>query len=151
MPDGSESRTDQNWWQRAVRSAPGQAARWLAVLGLVIWRWQSGVPRDFTGWLPVLIVAVVLLLPDAESVAFGGVRIEMRRTREEIAGLRQQVMQMQITQASAVGPVFGNDAIEALFGLGRRVAEGEESGVAPRERTPRPGALRPGQMNPGQP
>jgi hypothetical protein len=117
VPDmsGDESQpAARNWWQRAVRSGYGQAARWLAVLGLVLWRWAAGAPTTFTGWLPVLIVAVVLLLPDAESVDFGGIRLEMRRTREEIVGLRQQVTQLQITQAGAVGAVIGTDAIKEL-------------------------------------
>ncbi len=67
----------------------------------MLWRWAAGVPSGFSGWLPILIIAVLLLLPDAESVAFGGVTLEMRRTREEITGLRQQVMQLQVAQASA--------------------------------------------------
>lgn len=90
-----------NWWQRAVHSGTGQAVRWVAVLGLVLGRWVAGVPSSFTGWLPVLILAVLLLLPDADSVAFGGVQLEMRRTREEVAGLRNEVMQFQVAQARA--------------------------------------------------
>jgi hypothetical protein len=96
---GREARP--NWLQRAVHSGTGQAIRWGAVLGLVLWRWAAGVPSGFSGWLPILIIGVLLLLPDAESVAFGGVTLEMRRTREEITGLRQQVMQLQVAQARA--------------------------------------------------
>jgi hypothetical protein len=125
-------RADQNWWQRAVGSGLGQALRWLAVLGLVIWRWQAGRPPSFIGWVPVLVVGLLLLLPDAESVAFGGVKLEMRRTREEITGLRQQVTQLQIAHASSVGQMIGNDAIDAFLGISKRVREDEASGVAPR-------------------
>jgi hypothetical protein len=99
---GSGRRSDEpNWLDRAVHSGTGQAIRWGGVLGLVIWRWAAGLPSGFTGWLPVVIVALLLLLPDAESVAFGAVKLEMRRTREEMTGLRQQVMQLQVAQARA--------------------------------------------------
>jgi hypothetical protein len=149
MPDNG-GRADQNWWQRAVHSGAGQAARWLAVLGLVIWRWQTGAPSSLTGWVPVAVVALVLLLPDAESVAFGGVRLELRRTREEIAGLRQQVTQLQIAHASSVGQMIGTDAINAFLGISRRVREDEASGVAPRtppaDGEPAGGATSPGEL-----
>jgi hypothetical protein len=39
---------------------------------------------------------VLLLLSDADSVAFAGVKLEMRRARAEVAALRQQVMQLQV-------------------------------------------------------
>jgi hypothetical protein len=35
--------------------------------------------------VPVLIVLVLLRRPFAESVAFGGVKLEMRRAREKLA------------------------------------------------------------------
>jgi hypothetical protein len=94
---------EPNWWLRAVRSGTGQAIRWLAVLGLVVWRWAAGAPSGFSGWLPVLIIVVLLLLPDADTVAFGGVQLEMRRTREEVTGLREQVTNLQVAQAKATG------------------------------------------------
>ncbi len=144
MPGDDSQPAKPNWWQRAVHSGIGQAARWLAVLGLVIWRWQAGVPSTFIGWLPVLVVGVLLLLPEAESVEFAGVKLEMRRTKQEVANLRQQVTQLQVTQlqaaqAGAIGAVFGNDAIRefghALASLANKVAADEASGVAPRDRT----------------
>ena len=101
MASGGRKADEPNWLERVVHSGTGQAIRWGGVLGLVLWRWAAGVPSGFSGWLPILIIAVLLLLPDAESVAFGGVTLEMRRTREEITGLRQQVMQLQVAQASA--------------------------------------------------
>ena len=67
----------------------------------MLWRWAAGAPNDFTGWLPVVIVAVVLLLPDADSIAFGEVKLEMRRTREDVAVLRQQITNLQVAQARA--------------------------------------------------
>ncbi|MGO8956553.1 MAG: hypothetical protein ACLQFR_04160 [Streptosporangiaceae bacterium] len=113
-----------NWWQRALGSGAGQAVRWLVVLALVVGHWlvtvlgpvtghghwlttaslvfgQKGNPGSFTGWVPVIVISVLLLLPDADSVAFGGVKLEMRRTREEVTGLRSQVTNLQVAQARA--------------------------------------------------
>jgi hypothetical protein len=111
-----------NWWQRAIRSGTGQAIRWLAVLGLVLWRWADGVPSHFSPWLPVLIVSVLLLLPDADSVAFGGVKLEMRRAREEVEGLRQQVTQLQVAQAREAA---------AAAAVPAEVKANEEAGIEP--------------------
>lgn len=131
---------EPNWWQRAVHSSPGQAVRWLAVLGLVLWRWADGAPSGFMGWLPVLIVSVLLLLPDADSVAFAGVKLEMRKAREEVAGLRQQVAQLQVAQARAAGIGALNVATEnpevakalaATVGLTAQIVGGEKSEIEP--------------------
>lgn len=90
--------------------------RWLGALGLVVWRWQSGGPTTWFGWVPVLIVVGLLLLPDLDSITIGGLKLEVRRAREEVADLRQQVKQLQVSQANAVGAVIGNDAISAFSG-----------------------------------
>ena len=71
MASGGRKADEPNWLERAAHSGTGQAIRWGGVLGLVLWRWAAGVPSGFPGWLPILIIAVLLLLPDAESVAFG--------------------------------------------------------------------------------
>jgi hypothetical protein len=135
---GTEPAADKpNWWQRGVRSGMGQAIRWLAVLGLVLWRWAAGLPSGFTGWVPVLIVSVLLLLPDADSVAFAGVKLEMRRAREEVAALRLQVTQLQVAQASAgaIGavnfelPPALRDALLAAVKLPTQVAASEGSEI----------------------
>lgn len=64
---------------------------------------QKGKPGSFSGWVPVIIISVVLLLPDADSIAFGGMKLEMRRTRSEVAGLRQQIGLLRIqSQHTAV-------------------------------------------------
>jgi hypothetical protein len=137
---------EPNWWQKAVRSGWGQAARWLAVLGLVLWRWAEGLPSDFKGWVPVLIISVLLLLPDADSVAFGGVKLEMRQTREEVAGIRQQIMQLQVAQArsGAIGTLSvatDNPAVAkeigAAIGMQAQIRLGEESESEPYDPGPR--------------
>jgi len=140
MTSGGPAADKTNWWQRVVRSGTGQAVRWLAVLGLVLWRWADGLPSGFAGWVPVLIVSVLLLLPDADSVAFAGVKLEMRRAREEVAGLRQQVAQLQVAQArsGAIGtfslatdnPAVARE-VSAALGMSAQIAASEESEIEP--------------------
>jgi hypothetical protein len=94
---------------------PGQAARWTAVLGLILWRWASGWPSAATGWVPVAVVALLFLLPDAGSVAFGGVTIEIRRTREDLQTLTGQVLHLQQLQVAAVSSTATGNRLSLTF------------------------------------
>jgi hypothetical protein len=124
-----------NWWQQALRSGTGQAIRWLLVLILLVGHWlvttlgpiaghghwlttgsqvfgQKGNPGNFAGWVPVIIISVLLLLPDLESVAFGGVKLEMRRTREEVTDLREQITNLVTAQAQARAGAIGTLSLQ---------------------------------------
>jgi hypothetical protein len=128
-----------NWWLRGARSGPGQAIRWLLVLALTVGHWlvttlgslhghglwltragmvlgQRGNPGSFAGWVPVIIISVVLLLPDVETVAFGGVKLEMRRTQAEVADLRAQLALVKQDQSQT-------QEIHNHFHIGGQVAE----------------------------
>lgn len=168
MPEGNEpprpAEAKPNWWQQALRSGTGQAIRWLLVLILLLGHWlvttlgpitghghwltsaslvfgQKGNPGNFAGWVPVIIISVLLLLPDLESVAFGGVKLEMRRTREEVAGLRDQITNLQIAQAraGAIGaltlhtdnPEVAARVIATAVGVPARIAANEGTPAEP--------------------
>jgi hypothetical protein len=128
-----------NWWLRGARSGPGQAIRWLLVLALTVGHWlvttlgplhnhglwltragmvlgQRGNPGSFAGWVPVIIISVVLLLPDVETVAFGGVKLEMRRTQAEVADLRDQLALVKQDQSQ-------KQELHSHFYLGGKVAD----------------------------
>jgi hypothetical protein len=77
---------------------------------------QRGNPGSFAGWIPVIIVSVVLLLPDVETVAFGGVKLEMRRTQEEVADLRAQLTLLKQDQEQT-------QEVHNHFYIGGKVAE----------------------------
>ena len=94
------ARTDAQW-QQSRDMAPLPLYRWLVVIGLLAWRWAAGIPNNIDGWLGVLAICLVLVLPDAASIAVGGLKIEMRQAKEEVANLKQQMFQMQIQQAAA--------------------------------------------------
>jgi hypothetical protein len=139
--------------------------QWLSSAHIPVGRWASGGPHTTIGFLPYILLILLLILPDADSVAFGGLRLEMRRTQQEVSGLRDQVTQLQVAQAeatataAAIGALtFATDSPEvarlyaAAFGVPARVAENEQSGLAPRSAlTSVLGAARPGTMAPGQP
>lgn len=157
-------------WDRVVRSSAGQAMRWLAVLILLLGHWlvtmlgpitghahwlttaslvfgQKGNPGSFAGWVPVIIISLLLLLPDAESVAFGTVKLQMRQTREEVTGLRDQVTtlhatvhatQLQVAKASAlsIGQLLVTDPqmlkdLLAAFGTPKKIAESDDADDVP--------------------
>jgi hypothetical protein len=151
-----DKKADQNWWLRGLRSGTGQAVRWLLVLAVVVGHWlatvlgpvtghgrwltdgslvfgQKGNPGSFSGWVPVVIISVVLLLPDVDSIAFGGMKLEMRRTRSEVAGLRQQIGLLSIqSQHTAVNVIVtGLATAGAAADIGERQAGDDAHFAAP--------------------
>jgi hypothetical protein len=58
--------------------------RYLGALGVVVGAWDvMGTPHSATAWLPVLVVVLLLLLPDASSIAFAGFAWQARQARDE--------------------------------------------------------------------
>jgi hypothetical protein len=139
--------------------------QWLSSARIPVGRWASGGPHTTVGFLPYIVLILLLILPEADSVAFGGLRLEMRRTQREVSGLRDQVTQLQVAQAEATATAAAIGALTvatenpevmklfaAAFGVAAKVVESEQSGLAPRSAfTSAPGAARPGMMTPGQP
>jgi hypothetical protein len=67
---------DEKVW-RTAQGAPFQFARWLAALAAVLIDWaQFGPPQNAVTYLPVLTLVALLLMPDAKSVGFGGLKFE---------------------------------------------------------------------------
>jgi hypothetical protein len=93
-------------WRRRVHSIdPGKppltVLRWASVLGLAIAWWAAGAktspPRQ---WVPYVIAAAALTLPDIAGLAIGGFRVDLKRTQDEVAALklRLDVRQTQTTE-----------------------------------------------------
>jgi len=71
-------------WQKESDSMPLRTLRWAAVVGLVIWWWiQNGTPHNVVSWLPVFVLGVLLLLPDAASITIGSVTWNARRSARQ--------------------------------------------------------------------
>jgi hypothetical protein len=70
--------------RQTPQGAPFQCVRWLAALTAVLVNWiESGLPPSAVAYLPVLTVVALLLLPDAQSIGFAGLRFE-RLTNEMV-------------------------------------------------------------------
>jgi hypothetical protein len=83
---------DADAWRRLRDGAPFRFVRWLAALGIVGFTWYlGGTPKSAVAWLPVLVVVVLLLLPDASSVAFGGFIWQAREAADEAKQARDEV------------------------------------------------------------
>jgi hypothetical protein len=102
-------------WRRRLRGLdpgkpPVSVLRWLAVLGIALTWWANGTPTSpLSEWLPYVVIAGVLILPDVAGFAVGGLRVDMRDAQDDIARLRQDVnAQARATSTSIVA--FGNDA-----------------------------------------
>ncbi len=99
------------WRRRLRRIDPGKpplsVMRWFAVLGIALAWWANGAPTSLLGaWLPYAVIAGVLILPDLAGFAVGGLRVDMREARDEIARLRQDVnAQARATASASVGPI----------------------------------------------
>ena len=83
--------------------------RWLAVLGIALAWWANGAPTSpLDKWLPYVIIAGGLILPDVAGFAVGGLRVDMREARREIAQLRQD-LNAQARASSTTIVDIGND------------------------------------------
>jgi hypothetical protein len=108
-------------WEQIMHSSWSQAVRWLAAVALVIGNWAiTARPGALAAWLPVIIISVVLVVPDVHSIAFGGVELELRRTKEEVAELRHEVTMLQAVTTN-VFPVDVAAAIKAVGELREQV------------------------------
>ena len=80
---------DERLW-RVMREPPFQFARWLGALATVLTNWlASGPPKSAVAYIPVAAVVALLLLPDARSIAVGGLSFE--RLSEEAHQRKEDV------------------------------------------------------------
>jgi len=104
-------------WRRRARSVdlerwPLTVLRWLAVLGLGIawWAWgaKTSPPHN---WVPYVVIAGVLILPDIAGFAVGGFRLDLKQAQDAIAALRQDV-NAQARATASVGPIYITREVE---------------------------------------
>lgn len=75
---------DADAWRKLRDDAPLRFVRYLGALGVVVGAWDvMGTPHSATAWLPVLVVVLLLLLPDASSIAFAGFAWQARQAADE--------------------------------------------------------------------
>ena len=106
-------------WRRRLRGLdPGKppftVMRWFTVLGIALAWWANGSAiSPLKMWLPYVVIAGVLILPDIAGFAIGSLRVDMRKTQEEVARLRQDV-NAQARASAWAGIAIGTDAIVEL-------------------------------------
>lgn len=92
-------------WRRRIHSIdPGKPPvsflRWLGVLGLAIAWWAVGAKTSPPHqWVPYVIAAAALTLPDIAGLAIGGFRVDLQRTQDEVAALKLR-LDVRQTQTS---------------------------------------------------
>ena len=75
---------DADAWRKLRDDAPFRFIRYLGALGVVIGAWAVlGTPHSATAWLPILVIVLLLLLPDASSIAFAGFAWQARQAADE--------------------------------------------------------------------
>ena len=125
-------------WQESRDTAPLPLLRWGALLamavGVAVARWAKGVPHDVADAWPALAIALVLVLPDLGSLAFGSLKLEMRQTKAEVERLGNQIQQVQQGQSQKANAsstsgvsITANELtiVDALGTLVGRMAPGE--------------------------
>jgi hypothetical protein len=125
----------RKWRPRLGWIDPGKppltVVRWLAVLGIALAWWANGAPTSPLGrWLPYAIIVGVLILPDLAGFAVGGLRIDMREARDDIARLRQDVNAQARATASASATVNLREAERGVM-VYRDVTVAEQEPLAP--------------------
>jgi len=120
---------DADAWGQVRGAAPLQFGRWLAALLVVIFGLQHG--SGTAHYVYVGAIVVLLLLPDAQSIGFGGIKFErltneVRRQADEIARLNVSV-HLQSSQRTILN-FYGVAA-----GAATRTALAEEGSDEPAE------------------
>ena len=93
---------DADAWRKLRDDAPFRFIRYLGAIGVVIGAWKiMGTPHSATAWLPALAIVLLLLLPDASSIALGGFTWQARQAADQAQeasdDARQAVGKLELT------------------------------------------------------
>lgn len=115
---------------------PAPVLRWtgIAVTGIVYA--AAGAPTRLGDWLWAAIIGGALLLPDVAGFGVAGVRVDLKKTQEDIATLRNEVSSKSSATANiTIAPDVFQTAIRASF----RAVQAEKDPVANYEPLKKPG------------
>jgi hypothetical protein len=108
---------DADAWRKLRDDAPLRFTRWLGALVVISVAWDVlGIPHRATAWLPVLAIVVLLLLPDASSIAFGGFTYQARQAADQAIKASDTVreaagkFELTLKVATQTGEVVGESA-----------------------------------------
>lgn len=106
-------KADADAWRKLRDDAPFRLLRWLGALGVVIGTWViQGTPHSAIAWLPVLGVVVLLVLPDASSIAFGGFTWQARQAADTAVAASEKAERLAVNVyvAAQTGEAAGESA-----------------------------------------
>ena len=76
---------------------PAPLIRWVLLLVLGLCCWAAGIPLDVKDWLGPIIIAGALILPDVAGFGVAGVRLDLKRTQDELNAVKLRVdMRQQV-------------------------------------------------------
>lgn len=103
---------DADAWRKLRDDAPYRFTRWLCAVGIVIGAWDVlGTPERISAWLPVAGLVLLLLLPDASSIAFAGIRFQARQAADLAAQEAIGKIELQVTVARETGVAAADSAL----------------------------------------
>jgi hypothetical protein len=120
---------DADAWRALGDGPPLRFARWLAALLTVILYLPHGTGTAHYVYVGAIVVTV--LLPDAQSVGFAGIKFEMRRTADEVARIGQQIQHV-----STIVQTRQQTNVYLLTMQGTRVAGNLAAATAEAEQAP---------------
>jgi hypothetical protein len=107
-PPTAESTRALRWGLALVITLAVSIVRWLTAAHVLTGSWHAVVPQNAGGYLVTFLPVVLLILPEVNSLAFGGLKIEMRKTQDEVkktqdgvSKLADQIHVLHVQQATA--------------------------------------------------
>jgi hypothetical protein len=102
---------------------PVPVLRWMGIVLTGIIYVAAGAPTRLGDWLWAAIIGGALLLPDIVGFGVAGVRVDLRKTQEDVAALRNEIH----AKASAVANVtFSSEVFRDAIGAAFRVVQAEQ-------------------------
>lgn len=109
------------WHQRFRRlrwidqgKPPFTVLRWLSILGIALAWWAQGAATSPPhAWVPFVVIAGALILPDVAGFAVGSFRVDLKRAQDEIATLRQEANAQARASSTSILAV-GDSAIASV-------------------------------------
>ena len=127
-------------WRVSRSTAPLPLVRWVAAVGVFVGLWIAGMPTHASGWICPGAIVALMILPDAGTLSFGGLKLEMlRQNAAEIEKVGERVHQLQIQQgvaASATAGVVNNyyaHKAKAVADVIQDADQGENAKAVPAE------------------
>jgi hypothetical protein len=115
---------------------PVPVLRWAGIALTGIIYAAAGAPTRLGDWLWAAVIGGALLLPDVAGFGVAGVRVDLRKTREEVASLRNEVSSRSAATANiTIAPEVFQTAIRASF----RAVQAEQDPVEVYEPLKKPG------------